>query len=165
MSRGVPTNPKQVAQVVIAMAEPDSKRLDKAIKNAGLPKRTAAAIRARYREMYPDVLNILEDLSKDSFVRAIQQLRRAALGAITFEKMEKASASQLTWIASVLQDKQALLEGDPTSIVRFEDLRIIGKLAPMLVKEFERRGITYMDAKPEGEAKTGEPSYAEVESP
>ncbi len=155
-------NPDAAAQVILSMAEFDGANLEKAIKEAGLPTQTAKVLRARVRELYAPVLETLKDLSKDAFVNALQVRRKAALEAITGAKLEASSASQLAVVYGILQDKQALLEGDPTSIVRFEDMRIISELAPLLVKEFERRGIPFMDAKPEDEAEIGDASYVEV---
>ena len=157
-------NPEAAVRVILSMAEVDFVKLEKDIKDAGLPVQTAKVLRARVRELYAPVLSTLKDMSKESFVEGLQVRRKAALEAITGVKLEASSASQLAVVYGILQDKQALLEGDPTSIVRFEDLRIISKLAPMLVQEFDRRGIKYMDAKTEGEAEPGEPSYTEVES-
>ena len=71
--------PKQAANVMIAMAETAETKVTAAMKRDNLPPQTQKVLKARVRELYPNTLSVLKDLSKDSFINTIQELRRAAL--------------------------------------------------------------------------------------
>ena len=139
---------------IIAMGDEDMKRLDGAIADCGLPARTAKALRKRVREVYAPVLGVIKDLSRDSFIAQLQNRRMKILEAMSDLKIDDASLRDLAVSYGVLQDKEALLKGDPTSIVSIEDRRTMGELSTAMVEEAKRREAVELTKQADG-------SYAE----
>ena len=65
-------------------------------------------------------------------------------------RLARSSAKDLTTIVDRLIDKRQLLRGEPTQVVKIQDVRKLDEMAKMLHEEMERRGLL-VDVTPEKE--------------
>lgn len=70
-------------------------------------------------------------LLDDGIARAFQVLDDFALG--------EASARDVATIIGILTDKRQILKGEPTAIVKFEDMRKLDEILEEVSKELKRR--------------------------
>ena len=61
---------------------------------------------------------------------------------------ERASLKELSAVYAVMVDKRQLLRGQPTNIVKIQDIRELDEMAMVLHEEMERRGLI-IDVTPE----------------
>ena len=71
-------------------------------------------------------------LVDDGIARAFQVLDDFALG--------EASARDVATIIGILTDKRQILKGEPTAILRYEDMRKLDDFLEDVSKELKRRG-------------------------
>ncbi len=70
-------------------------------------------------------------LLDDGIARAFEVLDNFALG--------EASARDVATIIGILTDKRQILKGEPTAIVKFEDMRKLDEILEQVSKELKRR--------------------------
>ena len=93
------------------------------------------------------------DLDTAATVKLVKRRRVEALVALDMFVMSRASASQLTQTISGLTNTAQLLEGQPTAILRYDDIRKIDELAVAIKDEIERRQrLVDVTPEPTGEA-------------
>ncbi len=150
------SQPEAAADVIVQMAEAavlseaDFGAVDVAIKNSTMPVRTQRAFKRRVREVYgPLLLGAIKDLARKQFIEAIRARRAQLLNAMTPAKMAEAGVRDIAIAYGTLQDKEALLLGEPTSIVAFERKEKVNELAQMLLQEVERRGLVDLEKQPD----------------
>ena len=62
--------------------------------------------------------------------------------------LNRASARELASIAALAAEKRQLLRGEPTQVIRIQDIRKLDEMAKALHEEMERRGML-IDVTPE----------------
>jgi ABC-type cobalamin/Fe3+-siderophores transport system ATPase subunit len=92
----------------------------------------------------------LKDLTRQDFIMALRARRAQLINAMTPEKMAEAGVRDLAIAIGTLQDKEALLLGEPTSIVGFERKEQINELTAKLLEEAKRRGLTELKEQADG---------------
>ena len=68
----------------------------------------------------------------------------------------RASVKDLAAVAGMMVDKRQLLRGEPTQVIKIQDIRKLDEMAKALHEEMERRGML-IDVTPE---KSSEPDDA-----
>lgn len=99
---------------------------DRIVKQSGCSRQTISAIKKGETEVSQDLCAALKKTESDKLTLAIHSILD---GTITPENIAAASLQQGVTSAAILIEKRGLIEGRPTHIIGFEDLRERGKRA------------------------------------
>lgn len=135
-------DPEKSAVVLDAMSDPRFTTLTEACKAAGLPDRVSKHLIARLRLKYLGVIHEAKNLQKRDLDELLGKKIHMMLHYIDDTNASQASARDLAMGAAQLIEKQQLIRGEPTAIVSDHERKKLHELAPALLKEITRRGIT-----------------------
>lgn len=136
-------DPERFAAITDAVTEPEALvKLKDALKDAGIPGKSADAYIARLRRRYPGVLGASRALKTAEITDLLSTKIHMALTAMDEHVVQEASFRDLALGATAMIEKRQLLRGEPTQIISDADRKKLHELMPELMKEAGRRGIT-----------------------
>lgn len=140
-------NPERFAAIVDAATDPLMK-LQEAMEANGVPDRAAQALLRRIRMKFFDTVTATKNLKKIELDEMIGQKIHLMLSYLDDKVAGEASARDLAMGISQLVEKQQLIRGEPTQIISDHERKKLNELAPLLMLEVQRRGLT-IDVTPE----------------
>ncbi len=149
--------PEETAAVIDAATDPFM-TIKRAAEECGFPKRTLTALMRRMKTRYGPLNDAIREVKKTELVKILDDKALRCLEYIDDFSMGAASLQNLAVSTGILIDKSQLLQGEPTTITRVEDIKKLDELAEMLNEEMKRRG-RLIDVTPE---KLPNPSPQEV---
>lgn len=138
------TNPERFAAVLDAATEPEAKlaSIRAMFKEFGLPVAASEAVLRRIRQKYFGAVEATRSLKSAEIVDALNNKIDLALRYMDDKTMAEASFRDLALGTSAMIEKRQLLRGEPTQIVSDAERAKLHELAPALMAEMRRRGLT-----------------------
>lgn len=136
--------PGQLIAVLDADSDPLS-TVARVAKAAGLEEKAVRGLLTRVRAQYAPVLGELKAVKTSDLIRLVEDRAWMAVELIDRQSLAELNAYQRAIIFGVLVDKARILKGLPTHIVSVEDRRELDKVAGLLLREMERRGMVIDD--------------------
>lgn len=133
--------PEKAAAAIVAMTDPYGKVLE-ACRQAGLPDSTAKQLIRRLEVKYHRVVTEVRNLQTKELSDLIGKKLHLMLGYLDDKVVSEASARDLAMGIAQLVEKRQLLRGEPTQIVSDHERKKLHELAPLLLEEVKRRGLT-----------------------
>ena len=122
--------------------------IKRAAREAGLPKSIIDGLLKRMKTDHGPANDAIREMKKAEVVKIIDGKVLQLLGYIDDYAMGAATLNQLCVATGILVDKSLLLQGEPTAIMRFQDIRDLEEVGKLLMAEMERRG-KLIDVTPE----------------
>ncbi len=122
--------------------------IKRAAREAGLPKSIIDGLLKRMNTDHGPANDAIREMKKAEVVKIIDGKVLQLLGYIDDYAMGAATLNQLCVATGILVDKSLLLQGEPTAILRFQDIRKLEELGTLFQAEMERRG-KLIDVTPE----------------
>lgn len=117
--------------------------LKEACKRAGVKASIVTALVKRLQAGDPNVSSQAKRMSTPAeFIEAFQDRLSMVLGYVDDYALANASVKDLAIAAGIFTEKMLLLKGQPTQIIDFTTRQQLHVLAPRLLAEAKRRGIT-----------------------
>lgn len=138
------TTSGELVAVLDAESDPLS-TVARVAKAAGLEEKAVRGLLARVRAQYAPVLGELRAVKTKDLIRLVEDRAWMAVELIDRQSLAELNAYQRAIIFGVLVDKARILKGLPTHIVSVEDRRELDKVAGLLLREMERRGMVVDD--------------------
>ena len=134
--------PERAAAVLDAMTDPRYEALTQACEAAGLSKRVSSGLVNRLRQKYYGVLTEAKNLQKRDLDDLLGKKIHLMLHYIDDSNAAQAGVRDLAMGAAQLIEKQQLIRGEPTAIISDHERAKLHELAPALLREIKRRGLT-----------------------
>ena len=134
--------PERAAAVLDAMTDPRYEALTQACEAAGLSKRVSSGLVNRLRQKYYGVLTEAKTLQKRDLDDLLGKKIHLMLHYIDDSNAAQAGVRDLAMGAAQLIEKQQLIRGEPTAIISDHERAKLHELAPALLREIKRRGLT-----------------------
>ena len=106
------------------------------------PKSTLNALLKRMRTGWRPVGDAVREVKRTEMVGLLDDVAWRSLKNIDDLTLGGASARDSAVIAGIAIDKSLLLKGEPTQIMGHEERKKLEELAPALLAEIKRRGLT-----------------------
>lgn len=135
-------NPEKAAAAIVALTDPAYKNLSDALTAAGMPERMKSSIIRRLQVKYHGAVSEVRNLQTRELSDMIGQKIHLMLGYLDDRVAAEASARDLSMGIAQLVEKRQLLRGEPTQIVSDHERAKLHELAPVLMAEIKRRGLT-----------------------
>lgn len=134
-------NPEKFAAVIDAATDPLDK-LAESLRVAGIPYGTAQAILKRIRVKYFGAVHEIKSLKRAELSEMLGKKIHHALFYMDDKVFAEASYRDLALGTAALIEKKQLVDGQPTQIISDHERKKIHELAPALMAEIKRRGLT-----------------------
>lgn len=135
-------NPEAFAEFLIEYATDPEQNITALAEACGLPVSSARHIIQRLQGKYQPVTEAVRAMTTDSLIKQIESKLPMLLDGITKKKVDDAPIREIAVAFGVLAEKRQLLKGEPTQILTYEERSNLNKVAPAIIKEMERRGMT-----------------------
>lgn len=137
-------DPEKAAALIDAATEPEAKleNISRVFREYGLPPATSLALLRRIRQKYFGVVEATRSLKSGEIVDALNHKIDLALRYMDDHTMSGASFRDLALGTAAMIEKRQLLRGEPTQIISDAERKKIHELAPLLLAEVKRRGLT-----------------------
>ena len=143
------TRPEVAAAALEAAADPVAEnqkvaleRVNQQLEAAGLPDRVSAALLRRLRTKYANAVFAARELRTGEILEMLGKKIDLAAFYLDDKVMAEASARDIMLGLGVLIEKRNLLRGEPTAIISDHERKKLHELAPALLNEIKRRGLT-----------------------
>ncbi len=151
------TNPDQFADIVVGLSAPAAS-VARVARDLGISADAVTKIARKLEgELQPLKREVVE-IRVEELTKQFGTLARDAIDAITPEKLDAASASQLAIVSGIASEKYLLLRGQPTQRVEVGHRHEMDEVVKMLLQEAIRRGVT-IDVTPEGGVTASKSKY------
>lgn len=133
--------PETAAQAIVAASDPAYQKLREAYEAAGL-KAVGEAVIKRLRVKYSGVVTETRNLQRKELSEMLGKKIHLAMSYMDDKVMAEASYRDLALGTAALLEKKQLIDGQPTQIISDHERKKLHELAPVLIAEFQRRGLT-----------------------
>lgn len=117
-------------------------RLPKAAKLCGAPPTTVQGLIGRLKARYQPLNDAIVEVKREELLKLLDDRGWRVLTYLDDYALAAAGAKDLAITAGILIDKAQLIKGQPTQILSHADREKIDELAPRVLAECRRRGIT-----------------------
>lgn len=142
-------SPETAAAAIDAAADPVAEtqraaidRVNEQLKAAGVPAQVSDALLRRMRTKYANAVFAARELRTNEILEMLGKKIDLAAFYLDDKVMSEASARDIMLGLGVLIEKRNLLRGEPTAIVSDHERKKLNELAPVLLAEIKRRGLT-----------------------
>ena len=139
--------PDETAELLDTALEPFI-HIKAAADACGFPPATAKRLMQRMAARYRPLRDAIAPVKDQELILLLQDRALRCLQYADDFSMSGASLRDLMVSAGIAIDKAQLLEGEPTTITRLEDIRKLDQVGKLLQAEMERRGLM-VDVTPE----------------
>ena len=137
------TKPEVFADFLVQWAEDPECNVSVLAKRCGLPRRTARDIVNRLETRYQPVTEEVKKVTTQSLLKLMDDALPGLLSKLSDKELiDKSAMREIAMAAGILIDKRQLLRGEPTQILSLDQRQKMDDLAPALLGEMKRRGIT-----------------------
>lgn len=139
------SDPERAAAYIAAITNPlneDFGDIRREMEKSGFSERVREDTIRRLKIMHSQPLTEIKNLRRGDLSDLIGKKIHLGLACLDDKKMMDASARDLMLGVSALIEKKQLLDGQPTQIISDHERKKLNELAPLLVEEVKRRGIT-----------------------
>lgn len=141
--------PEVAAAALEAAADPVAEtqkaaleRVNQQLQAAGVPDRVSDALLRRLRTKYANTVFAARELRTAEILEMLGKKIDLAAFYLDDKVMSEASARDIMLGLGVLIEKRNLLRGEPTAIISDHERKKLHELAPALLAEIKRRGLT-----------------------
>lgn len=141
--------PEVAAAAIEAAADPMAEtqkeaiaRVNEALKASGLPDKVSEALVRRLKVKYANATFAARELRTTEILEMLGKKIDHAAFYLDDKVLSEASARDLMLGITALVEKRNLLRGEPTAIVSDHERKKLNELAPALLAEIKRRGMT-----------------------
>lgn len=141
--------PEVAAAAIEAAADPVAltqkeaiERVNEQLRAAGLPAKVSEALVRRLKVKYADSVFAARDLRSNEIIEMLGKKISLVAEYLDDKVVAEASARDLMLGLGVMIEKRNLLRGEPTAIISDHDRKKLHELAPALLAEINRRGLT-----------------------
>lgn len=141
--------PEVAAAALEAAADPLSEtrkaaieRVNEQLKAAGVPDKVSEALVRRLRVKYANGVFAARDLRTNEILEMLGKKIHLVAEFLDEKVVGEASARDLMLGMGVMLEKRNLLRGEPTAIISDHERKKLNELAPALLAEIRRRGLT-----------------------
>lgn len=134
-------DPEKTAAAIVAVTDPAYDKIKEAYAAAGIPA-VGEAIIKRLRVKYSGLITETKNLQRKELSEMLGKRIHLALSYMDDKVMSEASFRDLALGTSAMVEKKNLVDGQPTQIISSHERAKLNELAPALLKEIQRRGLT-----------------------
>ena len=138
-------DPERAAEVLDIATDPFM-TIRAAAKECGFPPSTLHQFMKRIEARYKPLGDAITTLKNEEMVKLLEDRARRIFNYMDDFAMATAGLKDLAIAGGVVIDKARLLKDEPTQIVTMQDRRHLDELGAEILREMNRRGITF-DAK------------------
>ncbi len=139
--------PDETAELLDIALEP-FKSIGAAAEACGFPPSTAKRLMKRMAARYKPLHDAVRKIKDEDMTLLLEDRAHRCITYIDDFNMAGAGVRDLAVSAGVMIDKARLLKGEPTNIMRVQDIKELDELGKMLNAEMKRRGLL-IDVTPE----------------
>ncbi len=127
-------------EILDAASDPYAK-ITQLAEDTGLDPVVIRRMVDRMRAQHQPVISELKAVKTQELTEIIEDRMWRALQYMDDYSMSRATVKDLAIAFGILGDKRQLLKGEPTHIISHNERLNLNALAPLLIKEMQRRGI------------------------